>query len=486
MTSSGCRRRVLSVAAVVIAVTIGLLSPGGAAGDALPKSITKLLAEYRIPASAVSLEVREMGDNTPLLSLNAQTPRNPASVIKLLTTLAALELLGPGYQWETTYLAAGTIEDGVLDGDLILRGGGDPFVTVEQVLGHVLALRQTGLETITGDLVIDNSHFAVESHDRDAFDGKTERLYNIGPDAALTNFSATRFVIEPRGDRIRVTADPPLAGLKIDNRIKPRSGKCISRNAGWSYRLDRSGENPMVRFHGTYRTRCGTHSISRSILPNTEYTYRLFTALWRMMGGTMGDGGSGGYRVSPTPDSAQMLLTRPSEPLADIITGINKFSNNVMSRQLLLSVGAELSDQPGSVAAGASGIRDWLSANDIAMPELVLENGSGLSRNGRASAAGLSALLAHGWGGTYRPEFLSSLPLAAIDGTMRTRLNDSPLRARARIKTGAIRGVRSMAGYVHARNDRHYSVVLLLNSGKVTYHNGNAVQDAVLRWVYRR
>ncbi len=468
--------------ALVMVLLFGLRMPHADADDALPETIAHLLRKHHIPPSKVSIVVREMDSTAPLLRVNAEVPRNPASAIKLLTTLAALELLGPGYQWQTTYLADHAIEDGVLPGDLILKGGGDPFLTVEHVLGDVLALRQRGMQTIAGQLVIDNSRFATAPHDRNAFDGKPARLYNVGPDAALANFSATQFVIEPEGNRIGVRMQPPLAGLKIVNRIKARGGNCINPNAGWSHRIERAGDDWTVHFNGTYRVRCGTHSFSRNILPNNEYTYRLFTALWRAVGGTL----DRGYRIAKTPESAQPLLVRSSDPLADIITGINKFSNNVMSRQLLLTLGAERYQAPGTVEAGIRAIKEWLSANEITLPALVMENGSGLSRKSRLSAVGLSTLLQRGWDGTYRPEFVSSLPLAAIDGTMRTRLHDDPLRGRARIKTGLIDGVRSMAGYVHARNNRHYGVVMMIDSGRINFWNGNAVQDAMLRWVYDR
>ena len=476
--------RTLPTLAALFTLIIGALAAGrGVADDVLPATFARLLDEHRIPPSAISIEVGAMDDQAVLLRYNAHIPRNPASLIKLPTTLAALELLGPGHQWHTEYLADGEIVDGVLQGDLILRGGGDPFVSVERLLGHILALRQGGLETIAGDLVIDNSGFAPRRHDRGAFDGKSQRVYNVGPDAALLNFSATRFVIEPRGGRIRVRAEPPLAGLKIVNRIESHSGRCIDADSGWSYRIERAGGNLTARFHGSYRHRCGSHSIHRSILPNDEYAYRLFTALWRALGGEF----DGGYRVRRAPggfDHAQVLLRRPSEPLADVIAGINKFSNNAMSRQLLLTLGAHVSGQPGTAEAGASAIHDWLTANGVSMPDLVIDNGAGLSRKSRASAAGLWALLRHGWASTYRPEFVSSLPLAAIDGTMRKRLTDTPLRARARVKTGLINGVRNMAGYVHARNGRHYAVVMMIDSEQVNFHNGNVLQDAMLRWVY--
>ncbi len=456
----------------------------------LPASITRLLDEYQIPAAAVSLDVRDLTSGEFPLSVRAEIARNPASVIKLLLTLVALETLGPGYQWQTTYLADGPIENGVLNGDLVLQGGGDPFLTADRLLIDLLALRQTGLVSIAGDLVIDNSLFAAEPHDRASFDGKAHRAYNVGPDAALINFSATHFVIMPIDGHIQVTAEPPLAGLEIINQLTAQPGACISPYTGWSHRIIHTDTAVQARFRGHYRPDCGKFIITRNLFDNSEYTYRLLTALWRALGGEL----INGYRIARATERARLLLVRESVPLADIITGINKFSNNVMSRQLLLTLGAEYhtASDPnggrplGTTAAGIAAIRAWLVANNIDIPELVIENGAGLSRKTRISTRSLSALLAHGWASTYRPELLSSLPLAAIDGTMRKRLLGSPLAGRARIKTGLINNVRSMAGYVHAKNGRHYSVAMIVTSHRVNFERGNALQDAVLRWVYER
>ncbi len=538
--------------------------------DELPAELSRLLKKHRIPTSAVSLEVRDLNSGQAALSVRAGAPRNPASVIKLLTTLAALELLGPAHRWQTRYLAAGDLTDGVLDGDLIFQGGGDPFISVERFGGQLLALRHRGLRVITGDWVVDNSRFTPLPGRRADFDGRAQRVYNVQPDAALVNFSATRFVLAPRGGEIRVFAEPPLAGLEIVNHLQPGGGKCANRDAGWSYRITRAADSEVdsatvsdfaadsgdfatdstaaditVHFTGTYPLACGEHSVVRSIVANADYTYRLFAQLWRLMGGAL----RGRYRIAGATDDApraatatpQTLLVWESESLADIITDINKFSNNVMARQLLLNLGAEFRDEgedsvddsaagsaAGSVAgsaaastgdstygsvddstnhstnhstenstidsaqttpdivAGRAAIARWLSAYRIAMPAVVIDNGAGLSRRSRASAAGLSALLAAGWRSPYRPEFLASLPLAAIDGTMRKRLRDTSLAGRARVKTGLINGIRAMAGYVHAADGRHYSVAMIIASPRVNFWNGNAAQDALLRWVYGR
>ena len=448
----------------------------------LPPTVTALLERYQIPASTVSLTVQSVESEQPLLHYRGDTSRNPASVIKLLTTLAALELLGPEYQWQTRYLAAGEIRDGVLHGELIIQGNGDPFLVTEKFWQQLSSLRQIGIRQIQGDLVLDATAFALPPHDRDAFDGQGQRLYNVGPDAVLTNFSATSFVLQPIRGEVRVFAEPPLHNLSVVNRIRPERGKCIHRNHGWRYQLHRQGEQITARFDGTYRPECGRHTIGRSIVENHDYTFRLFGQLWRSLGGQH----NGGLRVGAARADAQLLLSHASDSLADIITGINKYSNNVMARQLLLTIGLQLYGRPAAIEAGIAGIHNWLGANNIALPGLVIANGAGLSRRSQITTGGLINLLQHAWRSDYRPEFLSSLPLAALDGTMRKRLQQSPLRGRARIKTGLIRGVRSMAGYVRTGKRQYLAIAMLIESENINHAIGNRIQDAVLEWAYRQ
>ena len=450
----------------------------------IPGSVVNLLNKYGIPTSAVSLEVRDADSNKKILSINSDNPRNPASVIKTLTTLSALEILGPNYQWKTRYLVDGEIKNGVLNGDLIFQGGGDPFITTDRFWRQVMLLRQRGIKKITGSLVIDNSYFDIAEHDRSAFDGRPTRNYNVGPDAALVNFSSTGLVIHPIANQIVVFADPPLTDLVIDNRMSPKQGACKSKYNGWSYDIDKQEEKTIARFKGTYNIKCGQHTISRSFFSNNEYAFRLFKFLWNQSGGIF----ENGYRVSATPKSAIEIINFPSVPLSDAITSINKASNNVMSRQLFLSLGAhrDLSeiDRRGTLDRARQKIKDWLIVNGISMPKLYIDNGSGLSRDSRMTTNNLADLLRHGWNSNYRAEFLSSLSLSSLDGTMRKRLHKTGLRGRARIKTGLINGVRSMAGYVNSRNNRHYSVSMIIQSKNVSFSTGNNIQDAVLKWVY--
>ena len=432
--------------------------------------------------SEVSLEVRATGSNQTLLSLNSDKARNPASAIKILTTLSALEILGPHHQWHTRYFLDGNLKGNVLEGNLILQGGGDPFLTVERFWHQLLQLRQTGIHSITGNLIIDNSMYAIAKQDRSAFDNKPARPYNVDPDAALVNFSATRFVIQPDKERIVVLADPPLVDMVILNRIKPKKGDCIDKDKGWTYNIENASGEIRVFFDGHYHASCGQHSIFLLLLSNDEYTFRLFKSLWLLTGGVF----NGSYQTGKYPASIPYLASYPSVPLADIITSINKFSNNVMSKMLLLNLDAQLENKPATIHGARKIVADWLVSIGLALPELILDNGSGLSRETRITVAGLVDLLQHGWQSIYQPEFFSSLPLLALDGTMRKRLKDNGMQGRGRIKTGYIKGIRSMAGYVTSRNGTQYSVAMVIESGKVDFRNGNQIQDALLKWLYEQ
>ncbi len=237
-------------------------------GVELPVSIASVLNKSQIPQQSVSLEILELESDKNVISLQADKPRHPASVIKLLTTLVSLELLGPAYLWKTRYLINGVVENDVLLGDLIMQGSGDPYLTQEQMWAQLLALRKRGLKEIKGDLVIDNTLFKITKYDRATFDGKPERLYNVGPDAALVNFSASQFVLYPVGNLVNVFADPPLVNMKIENNIRAGKGRCANWMGGWNYSAKKQGNEAIVRFNGNYKTACGVQSFSRSVFDN--------------------------------------------------------------------------------------------------------------------------------------------------------------------------------------------------------------------------
>jgi D-alanyl-D-alanine carboxypeptidase/D-alanyl-D-alanine-endopeptidase (penicillin-binding protein 4) len=237
-----------------------------------------------------------------------------------------------------------------------------------------------------------------------------------------------------------------------------------------------------VMFSGTYDAGCGSNELFRVVSEPAPYILGLFRALWTELGGRL----KGDVREGVVPSEASLLHTTWSPPLADIIRSINKYSNNVMTRQLLLTLGAERGSAPGTTDKGIQAVREWLKQKNLVFPELVLENGAGLSREETISARHLGQVLVAGWQSPYMPEFVSSLPLAAMDGTLRRRFNGAALEGQMHLKTGLLRDVRSVAGYVRDRAGRRMAVVCLHNHARADSAAGEAVQEALLQWVYER
>lgn len=440
----------------------------------LPAPVVDELNRQRLDATGLSIWVQPLDSDAPLLAHNADSPRNPASTIKLLTTYAGLELLGPQYSWRTEAYLVGALHDGVLNGDLVLKGHGDPFLTPEAFWTLLRGLRDRGLRDIAGDLVLDRSFLAPPITDPGAFDGEPHRAYNALPDALLVNFQAVGFTLRPEADGVRIIANPSPANLRIDNRLRLIGGNC---------RLDQlnlSIDGTLIGFTGAYPGSCGETVMHRMVLPPEQLVYGVFRDIWQDLGGRL----QGGLREGLAPAGAMPLFSLPSPTLGELIRGMNKFSNNVMTRLLLLTLGAELGGAPGTEAKGRAIIERWLNQQGLAMPELVLDNGAGLSRVTRISARNLGQLLRRAAHSRFAPELQASLPLLGIDGTVSRRFRDHPLNGRARLKTGTLNDVRAVAGYLRGANGREYVVVVLHNGPGVDQGGGTAVQDALLAWLY--
>jgi serine-type D-Ala-D-Ala carboxypeptidase/endopeptidase (penicillin-binding protein 4) len=446
----------------------------------LPSQVADELRKADIPLSAVAIVVQESGKRAPLIELNSRQAMNPASVMKLVTTWSALELLGPAYTWTTKAYVQGTIIDGTLNGDLIIQGSGDPKLTQEQFWLLLRQLRARGLRSIKGDLVLDRTAFAPLVQNTD-FDDTPLRAYNVAPDALLLNFKAVRLTLIPQGSKVDLITEPPLTDLNIVNLIKTTGGDCGEWKDGLRADLSQHGGRYQLALTGNYSATCGEKEWNLGVLPHREYVGAVFRDLWRELGGTFGGSVTGDVRDGATPADAKLMASIESPALSEIIRDINKYSNNVMARELFLSLAK---DSPSTTASAASNIKMWLAGKGIDAPELVLDNGAGLSRRERISAESLAHLLQAASASPLMPEFVASLPLAAVDGTMKKRLKDDGVAGHAHIKTGTLDGVKTMAGYVQDAQGKNVIVVFLVNHPNAA--RAQAAQDALLHWVYRQ
>jgi D-alanyl-D-alanine carboxypeptidase/D-alanyl-D-alanine-endopeptidase (penicillin-binding protein 4) len=468
---------------LAVLAVLPVLAARGQALRGLPDPVAQVFVSRKLPAESFSAWVQAVGAPTPAVSFNADTPRNPASVIKLLTTWAALQALGPTYRWKTEAYFDGRLVDGTLEGDLLLKGYGDPLLTLERLWLLQRQLRLAGLRHVKGDLVIDNTWFAREETDPGAFDGETYRNYNTLPDALLVNFQAVNFIFrpDPVSGRVEVLSDPVLANLAMDNNLRLFRGNCSDRRGGIRMAVA-PGAEPRVTFSGQLANNCSEYQLSRALPDGPTYAYGVFRALWEEQGGRI----DGRLRLGQVPPGRKPAVRFDSLPLAEVIRPVNKFSNNVMTRQIYLTLGAERGGPPATMAASRVALDATLKSAGLAMPELVIDNGAGLSRTTRISARSLGRLLQQAAAGPYRSEFEASLSIAGLDGTTRRRYRRDAMAGRMHLKTGTLDGVSSIAGYVRSQSGKEYVVVAITNHRGPPYGAGLDAQQALLRWVYRR
>lgn len=437
----------------------------------LSKDIRQALTKSGIAQNHLGLVILPLDQNKPSLSLNASQPFNPASVMKTLTTLAALDNFGPAYTFKTRIFTAGTLADGVLTGDLIIQGGGDPALNLEHFRTLVHEIRMRGIRRIDGDVIFDDAYFAIDRGDPSLFDGEPLKPYNAEPTALLVNYNALPLRLAPTPSGIAAFLDPP--GLPVDSTIQPdTSGVCTD----WQDELSASRDGDRLELSGRYPVACGDRVLWLNLMCPPATAATLFQADWAEMGGSL----SGQIRLGDAPADAAPLLDFDSPQLSEIVRLTNKYSNNVMAKMLFLDLGAARYGAPATWEKGQQAIRDWLDEKGLKIPELVIENGSGLSRTARISAGSVAKLLIWASRQPLYYEFAASLPALGLEGTQRHRLKNTPLAGRAWLKSGSLDGVHNLAGYVLDADSRRKVVVLFINDPGA--RNVEAVQSAVLHW----
>ncbi len=455
----------------------------------LPLAVKQKLQQAGIPDSAVGVYVHEIGVSQPMIAVNADVAMNPASVMKLLTTYAGLELLGPAYTWPTMLYANGKITDGVLKGDLVIKGYGDPKLDLENFWSLIYRLRQTGLHEISGNLVLDHTHYDIPEDDPGDFDGQPYRTYNILPEALLVNYrtSSVHLFPQPEANKVRAVVDPLPESLHVQNNLKLTQGDCGDWRSALSVDVQKSNEeenNFIITLDGSYSTQCGKRSYLLSLYDSASYTRDLFRRLWTQQGGLF----HGDVVAGKAPAGISPIKTYQSPPLVEVIRGINKFSNNIAARQLYLTLGTAGSTRPdkspATLAKSEAALKQWLTTKQLNFPELIVENGSGLSRKERISAKHMGQILQAAFRSPVMPEFISSLPIAAVDGTMRNRLTGTPVSGMAHMKTGTLYNVVALAGYMLDSSGQRIIIVFFVNHDKAD--QARRAIDSLLHWIYDR
>ena len=462
--------------ALLVALGFGLQAQ---AQSALPPELAQAWAKTKLPESSLSVLVQEIG-GPRLFAISPETPRNPASVMKLVTTYAAISRLGPNYVWNTSFLLSPDSqinEQGVLKGPLYLRAGGDPVLMLQDMWRLLRDLRLRGIREIS-DIVIDRSVFGEVTIDPGAFDGASDRPYNASPDAFMVGFGAVRLVFspDPASRTWKSFIDPPIPGVVVEGNVQWADGQCPGSPTVTTDTTS-DGSTVRIRVSGRGAGSCGEFDVYRLVFSQQEFGAKVLQSLWKELGGTM----TGQVRTGSIPSNATAIASHQSPPLSEVIRLINKRSNNVMTRVLLLTLGAEAGRRPATVSGSVQVAQDVLARQGLPMKGMVLDNGSGLSRNGVVSADSLAQMLQKAWMSPVMPEYVSSLAILGTDGTTRNRLRDPTTKSMAHLKTGGLRDVRSVAGYVWSSSGKRYIVVSMVNHERA--HDARSFENALIAWL---
>jgi D-alanyl-D-alanine carboxypeptidase/D-alanyl-D-alanine-endopeptidase (penicillin-binding protein 4) len=474
-------------------LVLALLATWLPARAQLPEPVANALRSAAIPEEALSVLV--LRDNKTIVSHLADRPMNPASTMKLVTTLVALETLGPVFRGRTELRTTGELKGDVLTGDLVLRGGADADFSTEALAAMLRSLRNQGIRKIQGQLVVDRQLFNPARPDLGAppFDEYPEAYYNVIPDALLINKNMLQLDMRSTGGKLKLAMQPELQGVSVGADMQLVDADCAKWEDGWKTPEAQAQADGRIKvvLHGTFPKNCAA-SYAVNVLDRQAYLDRLFRQTWQALGGRI----SGTTIEGATPPGARLLAEHVSRTLPEIVRDTNKPSDNTLARTIFLSLGALEPDpvlgsrpQAGSAqttfSRAEATIRNWMRAHGIDDAGLVLENGSGLSRIARITPAQLAGVLLAGQRSNWAPEFQSSMPIMAVDGTLRRRLPGSPAAGRARMKTGTLNGVMALAGYVPDASGGQCVVVAMLNSELVSNGRGRAVLDALIDWVTR-
>jgi D-alanyl-D-alanine carboxypeptidase/D-alanyl-D-alanine-endopeptidase (penicillin-binding protein 4) len=449
----------------------------------IPAPVVSALKQANVPLNAVSILITPLAADSqdtssvkPRLSHRAHVEMNPASVMKLITTSAGLSLLGADFTWRNRIWVDGPVVDGVLQGNLYIKGSGDPKLVLERLQTLLQDIMSKGIKEVRGDIILDGSVFDLPPKSPASFDDEPLRPYNVAPQGLLLNFNAMlfKFSPDPALGIAKIEGEPPLANVQWPTSVALASGPCQDWRS--QLRADFS-QAESIRFQGAYIASCGEQKWPVAYVQPNTFAPRMVQAMWALAGGKL----KGQVRTGITPVQAKLWHDAPSLPLSDIVADINKFSNNVMAQQLFLTLSSQKA--PGNFEASRQIVLRWWQQK-LPTPTLpVIDNGSGLSRDERSNAQALSELLQWAANSPFSAALQNSLAIAGVDGTvsrLKDRAPNSVAIGRAKLKSGSLRDVASLAGYVEGLSGQRYVFVVLIN-----HPNANAARtafDKLLEW----
>jgi D-alanyl-D-alanine carboxypeptidase/D-alanyl-D-alanine-endopeptidase (penicillin-binding protein 4) len=444
----------------------------------MTETVTEMIAKNKIDRGRVSVLIKEITTDRDLVSINPNTSRKPASVMKLLTTYSALLEFGGGFRWPTKFYYNGRYRKGVIQGDLIIKGYGDPTLSSRDLPSIVKRLRAVGIKKITGDIIIDRTFFDTPERISSGFDKNRFSEYNAMPDALMFNDHLCKVVVKPNGGRIDVRKSIDDKSYDIENRLVASSQSCKGNRSWPRVNINMDGSRSLMIFSGSISLSCSQRTIRKVVTqPYKSFYYDLKSKMVHA-----GIKFHGTLHLAKVPSGARPLFTHYSKPLLQIIAKTNKKSNNMYARHIMLLLGAKRYGVPATKAKGEKAIKQMLGQlNIIHSSADRIDNGCGLSRTSRLSARTLSNLLSSAQK-KYNTSWRQALSIAGVDGTIKRRFAHSIAKKRAWMKTGTLNDAKNIAGYVRSKSSKKlYSLVVLYN-GREKW-KGSTLQNQIINWL---
>jgi serine-type D-Ala-D-Ala carboxypeptidase/endopeptidase (penicillin-binding protein 4) len=483
-------KNLLLAAALWLSLTPAAAAPRSL-DDPLPPAVAAALAQAGLPDDALGAIALPLSTRWARpWQHRAQQPMQPGSTMKVVTSIVALDRLGPNHRGGTELLAAGPIDGELLAGDLVLRGGADPDLDLPALWQMLFELRQRGVREIGGDVVLDRTLFRPPRIDVGVapFDAAPEWPYNMIPDALMLSGNLMGLALASDGVAVQARLAPPLEGVVLDaSAMTLNEAACTDWDDAWLPALiepsaEHAGARYRIGLRGGFPRRCEARA-ALQLLDRNVIAERQVRAVWSSLGGTWRRP-PGSVREAPAPIDATLIASHRSRPWSEVLRALNKHSDNPLMRLLFLQLGvAAMAQDPATptLALAQREVERWFDEQQIERSGLVLDNGSGLSRSERITPRSLALVLKAAFAGRHAPELLASLPVAGVDGTMRRRLKGTPAEGWARLKTGTLKNVVAIAGYVRDGRGDTWALVAILNHEQA--FKGRPVLDALVEWV---
>lgn len=447
----------------------------------LPEPLAFMLEQENIPPETLSIIIQKVDSSAPLIDFNSKKYRSPGSLTKLFTSFVALDYLGPETQWHTKIFASDSIDDGTVD-QLLIVGGGDPFLTTDKLLELIHKLRKMGIHTIENGLLIDQRVFPKGNIKSGDFDNDPLRPYNVMHASLMANFNTIDFVVKKNAkkNKIDIEYDFLPDGIYFDNKLKIGNGSCADFREQVNFnQLIQESYPPrvIIELSGEYPQQCNQYTHDIAVTETNHFFFGLFSYLWKKSGGSI----SGYINEANIDKSDDLLLNFKSIKLLDLLPHLLKDSNNFIARQLFFSIGQSKSNY--NLKQSRKVIKKTLKKNKINSRRNFYDNGSGLSRSTKIRPDTLSSLLQVIYQHSMSDLIISSLPISGVDGTLSNRFNSTQLKGRMRLKTGTLDGVRSLAGFVQGMSGQEYIVVLIHNDLSEHSYKTKGFENALFEWL---